>query len=135
MVKGWVESVKSLVGVFNKHPKYAYTGLQKSFKPGIRDTCSSMEEGLKETFFLALFKGLGEDTLERWVTCLPVKKAGLALLDPTKTAPENWTASFFITGHPIVALRGQEEFWTADQSAFLHERRTEVRNWSVLLAE
>ena len=66
---------------------------------------------------------------------LPVKKAGLDLSDPTKTAPENWTASFVVTGHLIAALRGQEEFRMADHSACLWVGRTVVRKRSVLLAQ
>ena len=61
------------------------------------------------------------------VTRLPVKQAGLALADPSHTAPENWTASCVITGHLVAALRGQVEFRTADHSACLREGRTAVR--------
>ena len=31
-VKGWAESVKTLAGVYHKHPQYAYAGLQKSLQ-------------------------------------------------------------------------------------------------------
>ena len=57
-------------------------------------------------------------------TRLPVKQAGLALTDPTQTAPDNSTASCVITGHLVAALRGQVEFRTADHSACLWEGRT-----------
>ena len=56
-----------------------------------------------------------------------MKQAGLALPNPTQTAPENWTASCVITGHLVAALRGQVEFLTADHSACLREGRTAVR--------
>ena len=52
-------------------------------------------------------------------TRLPVHQVGLALPDPVQTAPENWTASCVITGHLVVALRGQVVFRTADHSACL----------------
>ena len=65
----------------------------------------------------ALFQGLGEGTPGRGVTHLPVKQAGLALSDPTKTAPETWTASCVITRHLVVALRVQEEFRMVDHFA------------------
>ena len=45
----------------------------------------------------------------------------MALPDPSQTAPENWMASYVITGHLVAALRAQVEFWTADHSAFLRE--------------
>ena len=51
----------------------------------------------------------------------------MELLDPTKTAPENWKASCVITGHLVTALRGQEDFRTADHAAYLREGREEVR--------
>ena len=72
---------------------------------------------------------------ERGVTCLPVKQAGLALPDPSQTAPENWTASCVITGHVVAALRGQVELRTADHSACLREGRTAVRRRGQIWAE
>ena len=50
-------------------------------------------------------------------------------------APENWTTSCIITGRLVPALRGQEEFQTADHSACLREVRTAVHKRNVLLAE
>ena len=65
----------------------------------------------------ALFQGVGEVTPEREVTHLSVKQAGLALPDPTKTE------SCVITEHIVTVLRGQEEFRTADHTAYLREGR------------
>ena len=59
----------------------------------------------------------------------------LSLPDPTKTASENWTASYVITGHLVAVLRGQVEFRTADHSACLQEEQTEVRKRSILWSE
>ena len=81
---------------------------------------------LRETFVPALIEGLGDGAPERGVTRLPVKQVGLALPDPTQTAPENWMASCVIAGHLDVALRGQVEFRTADHWACLREGRTAV---------
>ena len=64
-----------------------------------------------------------------------MKQAGLALPDPTKTAPDNWTASCVTTGHFVAVLRDQEEFRTADQFACLQERRAAVQKRIVLLTE
>ena len=85
--------------------------------PGIGNAFVPVEKALQEIFLPALFKGLGEGSPERGFTRLPVKQAGLALPDPTLTAPENWTASCFITGNLVAALRGHVEFLTADHSA------------------
>ena len=63
------------------------------------------------------------------------QQAGLALPDPTQTAPENWMASCVITGHLVVALRGQVEFRTADHLACLREGQTAVRRRGQIRAE
>ena len=85
--------------------------------PGIGNAFGPVEKELRETFVSAIFEGLGDGVPERGFTRLPVKQAGLALPSPSQTAPENWTESCVITGHPVAALRGQVEFRTADHSA------------------
>ena len=97
--------------------------------PGIGDAISPLETALKETFIPALFEGLDGGVPEQGVTRLPVKQAGLALPDPSHTAPENWTASCVISGHLVAALRGQVEFRTEDHSACLREGQTAV--WQI----
>ena len=116
-IKGWTESVDILTGVSQKHPQSAYEGLQKSLQqewafvqrvtPGVSDAFGPVEMALKDTFVSELFKGLREGMPERGVTRLPVKQAGLALSNPTQTAPENWTASCVVTGHLVAALRAK----------------------------
>ena len=78
--------------------------------PGIGDIFGMVEKALQETFLPALFRVMGEGASGRGFTRLPVKQAGLALLDPTNTAPENWTVSCVITGNLVTAFRGQVEF-------------------------
>ena len=85
--------------------------------PGVGEAFGPVEEALQEIFVLALFRGLSEGLSTRENIGLPVKQAGLALPDPVQTAPENYTASCVITGHLVVALRGQVVFWTADHLA------------------
>ena len=87
--------------------------------PDIGNAFCPVDKALRETFVLARYQGLGEGAPEQGVTLLPVEQAGLALLDPTLTDPENWTVSCVITGHLVAALRGQVEFRTADHSACL----------------
>ena len=62
---------------------------------------------------------------------MPVKQAGMALLDLTLTAPENWQASCVITGHLVSALRGQVPFRTADHESCLRDGRAAVRRQNV----
>ena len=95
--------------------------------PGVGDEFGLVEEGLREIFVPALYEGLKEGVPERGITCLLAKQAGLPLPDPTQMAPENWMASYVITGHLVAALRGQVEFRTADHSACLREGRAAVR--------
>ena len=130
-IKGWAESVKTLAGVAHKQPQSAYAVLQKSLQQewefvqrvtsGIGDSSGPVEEALQRTFLPDLFQGLEEGALGIGVTHLLVKQKRLALTDPTNMSPENWTASCVIAGHLIAALRGQEEFRTADHSAYLRE--------------
>ena len=106
-IQGWKELVAILAGVALKHPQSAYAGLQKSLQqelafvqrvtPGVGAAFGPVEEALREVFVLALFRGLTEGLTTRENTRLPVKQAGLAILDPVKTAPENCTASCVIT--------------------------------------
>ena len=134
-----------LAGVAQKHPQSAYAGLQKSLHqewafvqrvtPGVGDAFFPVEVELKEIFVPELFQGLWEGVPEQGVIRLPVKQAGLALPDPSQTAPENWKVSCFITGHLVAALRGQIEFRTADHSACLRESLTAVRGRGQIRAE
>ena len=94
--------------------------------PGIGDAFGPVEKALRETFVPELFEGLGDGVPERGVTRLTVKQAGLALPDSTQTAPENWTASYVITGHLVAALRGQVGFQTADHVACFREGQMSV---------
>ena len=140
-MEGWADSVRILAGVANKHPQSAYAGLQKSLQqewafvqrvtPGIGDAFGPVEEEIETTFLPALFEGVGDGYPGRAITRLPVKQAGLALPDPTRTAPDNCQVSCVITGHLVSALRGQVTFRTADHAACLRDGRAAVRRKSV----
>ena len=74
----WAESVGALAGVSRKHLHSSYARLQKSLQQewafvqrvttGIGDTFGPVEKSLRDTFFPALFDGLGEGAPERGVT-------------------------------------------------------------------
>ena len=89
--------------------------------PNIGEAFRTVEQALRGAFVPALLQGLGEVTLVRGFTLLPVKHVGLDRPDPTKTSHENCTESFVITRHLVADLRGKEEFRTADHSAYLRE--------------
>ena len=105
------------------------------FTPNIGDAFRPVEQALREEYFPALLQVLGEGTLGRGFTLLPVKHVGLALAYPTQTAHENCTESSYITGHLIAPLRGKEEFRTEDHSAYLQKGIEEVRKRITLWAE
>ena len=89
--------------------------------PGISNAFGPVEEDIAKAFLPALFEGAGDGAPGRDITRFPVKQAGIALTDPTQTAPENWQASCVITGHLVSALRGQVPFRTADHTACLRD--------------
>ena len=103
--------------------------------PNIGDAFRPVEQALRESFIPSLLQVIGEVTLGRGFTLLTVKHAGLALPDPTKTAHDNCTYSFVITGYLVVSLRGKEEFRTADHSSCLKEGIEEVLKRRILWVE
>ena len=66
--------------------------------PGIGDAFGPVEEDIAKAFLPELFEGVGDGAPGRAITRLPVKQVGMALPDPTWTAPENWHAFCVITG-------------------------------------
>ena len=102
--------------------------------PGIGDAFGPVEEEIETSFLPELFKGVEDGAPGRAITRLTVKQAGLALPDPTRTAPDNWQASCVITGHLVLALRVQVPFRTVDHVACLRDGRAAVRRKSVAKA-
>ena len=103
--------------------------------PDIGNSFGPLETALRDVLLHVLFQGVGKGTLGQGVTRLSVKQMGMSLPDPTKTAPENWTASCVITGHIVALIRVQEEFSTADYDAYMREGREEMRERNTLWLE
>jgi hypothetical protein len=61
------------------------------------------------------------------LTCLPVKKAGLAIANPTESAGGNYTASTVACGHLISALRGKEAFRSVTHQSIMAEAKVATR--------
>ncbi len=78
-----------------------------------------IEQALHWDFLPALFSSDLVNNIPRQLACLPVKKAGLAILNPITRMESNWTASTVICGHLVVAIQGTEEFRSADHSAIM----------------
>jgi hypothetical protein len=66
------------------------------------------------------------DDIPRRITCLPVKKCGLAIPNPTETADTNWTASMVIWGHLISAIRGMEVFSSTEHASIMNAGKAET---------
>jgi hypothetical protein len=57
---------------------------------------------------------------------LPVKHAGMALSDPTKSAESNYEASVLVASHLLAALRGTEAFRSTEHVAVIKAVRSEL---------
>jgi hypothetical protein len=101
--------------VAEQYLQAAYAGLQKSLQqewqflqrvmdsPGFE--FKIMEQAMHREFLTALLGDeLVADNLPRQLACLPVKKVGPAIPNPTTTAGSNWTGSMVMCGHLIVAI-------------------------------
>ncbi len=119
-----MHAIRELAKVAERFPQAAYAGLQKSLQhewqflqrvtKGLGNEFSDVEQALHHNFLPALF---GQDSVDdplRQLASLPVKKAGLAIPNPTLTAESNWTSSTVICGHLVAAIRGRVEFRSAD---------------------
>jgi hypothetical protein len=115
---GLPPSATSPVYVAENHPQAAHAGLQKSLQAewqflqrvteGIDVKCSGNEQELRTKILPALFSKESLTDSQRQLTCIPVKKAGIAIAAPTESAGGNYTASMVACGHLISALRGKE---------------------------
>ena len=92
-VEVWTHLIEVLSGVACRHPQTTYTGLKKYLHKEwdlvqrvtshIGEAFRSVEESLEKSFIRALFKGATVEVPKIGITRLPVKQAGLAILNPT----------------------------------------------------
>jgi hypothetical protein len=112
---GWPASSKELAMVAERYPQAAYAGLQqKSLQQEwqflqhvteeLGDKFQDIKQALQQEFLTALFGDELTNGLPGQLACIPVKKAGLAILNPTLSMESNWTASTVICGHLIAAM-------------------------------
>ena len=87
------------------------------------------QKAITECFLPALFRDiLDEKDDVRLLLCgLPVMHAGMALSDPTKSAPSNYEASTCVNTHLIAALKGNEDFSARDHVETVKEVRTKLK--------
>ena len=116
-VQTWAAAVDTLAAACALFPQSAYCGLQKSLQMEWQcvqrtNECTAtsfaaIEHSIAEVFLPVLFRG---SPVARALTALPVKAAGLALPDPTRTTASNYQASTLATAELTSALRGASEF-------------------------
>ena len=71
---------------------------------GTGNTCCPVEDTLRSTFLPGLFQVVTDGIPEWVITRIPVKQAGMALLDSTMSTSENLMASFVVIGNSVAAL-------------------------------
>ena len=99
----WSEGIEALSKVAQSSPHAAFVGLQKSLQSewmhlqrvvgGIGHHFAPVEDSIRTTFLPALLESKEIDDDLRRIFSLPVKHAGIALPNPTTTAPHNYSAS------------------------------------------
>ena len=85
-----------------------------------------VEDEIRDGFLLSLFKGGTYQILGKEVTGFPVNHAEIALIDPTQTTGDNWTASCVITGHLVAALHGAVDFKSGGHALLMGKGRNEI---------
>jgi hypothetical protein len=123
----WTDAVRELAKVAVRYPQTAYAGLTKSLQQEMQfvqrvtselsDEFIGVQKALQEDFIPALFGNVKVDDIPGQLACLPIKKAGLAILDPTLTAVSGHTASEVICGHIIGAILGKKKYRSAEHKA------------------
>ena len=95
----------------------------KHVNPDIGMAFQVVEDVIWDIFLPDRFQGDKSQIPGRAITGLTVKKAGIAVLNPTWTVGENWTASCVITGHLVAVLRGTAKFRSVDHALLMGEGR------------
>ena len=132
-------------GVAHRHLQMAYTGLQKSLQqewafvqrvtPGIGMAFQTVKYEMRDKFLPTLFQGAMSHIPRRAITVIPVKQAGIDLVDPTQTSGSNWTASCVTTCHLVAALCRTAEFRSGNHALVRGEGREEIRQQHTEAAE
>jgi hypothetical protein len=133
-----VEGVKALAFVVDTYPQTAYAGLQKAYQQqwkfvqsvveGTGESFTPLQKAITEDFVPALFRDTltEKDDVCLQLYCLTVKQAGLALPDPTKSAPSKYEASTCVNSHLIAALKCIEDISALTHVVTIKEVRSEL---------
>ena len=134
----WVDNVKVLSRAAKRYPQSAYCVFTKSLQaewiyiqrilPGIGHLFAPLEEAIADVFIPALLGTVTIDpsdrSLYRDIFALPVRKCGLAIMDPTKTADAAFKASTVMTGYMVSCKRDRSKpFELATHNKVMTETR------------
>jgi hypothetical protein len=132
----WVYGIEQLSKVAARFPPTAYAGLAKSLQrewmytqrviPNAGPAFAPVEAALADTFLPALLQEPAAPTTAlRPQLALPVRRAGLGVPDPQRTAKRCFTASRACTGELIRSLRVGDDLDIQAHAAWasLHRRR------------
>ena len=124
-------------GVACRNPQTEYSRTQKSLQqewafmhhisPEVGHALCLVEDSQWENFFPELFQWLEEDMPDWEVTQIWAKYVGLALLDLTLSSPDNWTASWVVTGHLSDDLQRWKYFLFGDHAQMKKDICAEIR--------
>ena len=140
-----MEAIKKLVEVGKSHPHSLYAAYARSLQhkltylqrttPGEAEWYQPIEEAVKTHLLpaLTLWDEVSED--ERAIFELPVKKGGLGILNPVKTAKGNFQVAKEATKHLAGAIKGDNRFkardhylcFTAATGSFKQNQRKEQK--------
>jgi hypothetical protein len=137
-IQKWVDGVEALARVAVRYPQAAYAGMVRSFQmewqylqricPGISDEFHQVEAAVTKSFLPAL---LGDKTATpaalREVIALSVRRAGMGIPDPSRTADRQYSASKEVTAQLTASLVKRERLGTATYLAGSADARKDTR--------
>ena len=131
----WKLGIKSLARAAKRYPQTAYAGLTQSLQsewtylqrvvPNIADSFTPIERAIATEFLPALFEG---EPPERRITQLPVRMAGLGILDPELNCNRHYMVSVAMTQAVSDSLRKGEDLdaigYGKDSTQILRDHRS-----------
>ena len=133
----WVDDLTCLSAVTGKLPQDAFAAISKSLSqewnylqrvvPHCGSALLAVEKAIAESFLPKLL-GCEVSPAERSMCELPIKLAGLGVVNPSTSAPLAYELSRNTTAHLVNAITGREEFDSGKHLESVQKARTEARS-------